>query len=56
MARLYLPLDYLNNMEKQVNDFSVGLLLWQIFIVILAIAVIYVITKLVRSILRYLNK
>mgnify|MGYP006956297300 CR=1 FL=1 len=43
-------------MEKTINDFSFGLLLWQIVIVFCLVAIFYFTVKLYRKIVKYLDK
>lgn len=40
-------------MEIIVNDLSIGLLLWQIFLFIIALVVIFFLVKLGRKMMRY---
>jgi len=42
-------------MEKLINDFSLGLFLWQTFLFILISAIIYFTFKLHKKVMRYLE-
>lgn len=39
-------------MEKLTTDFSIGLLLWQTFLVVLFAAIVYFLVKLYKKIMR----
>lgn len=43
-------------MEKTINDFSIGLVLWQLFIILLIIAVVYFVIKLYKKITKHIDK
>ncbi len=43
-------------MEKILNDFSFGLFIWQILIIILLLIIIYSIIKLYRKLIKYLDR
>ncbi len=40
----------------EVNDFSIGLFLWQIFYLLILIIVLYFIIKLYRKLMKYLDR
>jgi len=42
-------------MEKLINDFSVSLFLWQIFLFVLLIVAVYFIVKLYKKVMRHLD-
>jgi len=43
-------------MEKTINDFSFGLLLWQVFTVCFLVVILYFAIKLYKKIIKYLEK
>jgi len=43
-------------MEKTINDFSIGLFLWQILLLVLLIAIVYFIVKFGKVFYKYLKK
>lgn len=40
-------------METIIEDFSIGLMLWQVFLFVIAIVVIFFLAKLGRRMMRY---
>ncbi|SHG65750.1 hypothetical protein SAMN05443549_105254 [Flavobacterium fluvii] len=42
-------------MEKLINDFSISLFLWQTFLFVSLIVVVYFIVKLYKKVMRYLD-
>ena len=42
-------------MEKMINDFSFGLFLWQTFVLVLLVAILYFIVKLYKKVMLYLE-
>ncbi len=42
-------------MEKIVNDFSIGLFLWQLFVLVLLITIVYFVVKLYKKVVKYLD-
>lgn len=43
-------------MEKIVNDYSIELIIWQIFLVILVLIIVYFLVKLYKKFNNFLNK
>ena len=43
-------------MEKILNDFSFGLFIWQILVIILLVIIVYSIIKLYRKLIKYLDR
>ena len=51
----FLKLNRKKTMEKTVNDYSISLFLWQIFVFVLLIAIIYFLVKLYKKYTENLN-
>lgn len=43
-------------MEKIINHFSIGLFLWQTFVLVLLVVVAYYLIKLYKKVNKYLDK
>jgi hypothetical protein len=42
-------------MENIVNDFSISLFLWQLFVLVLLITIVYFVIKLYKKVVKYLD-
>ncbi|OAZ04807.1 hypothetical protein FLB_06550 [Flavobacterium succinicans] len=42
-------------MEKTINDLSIGLFLWQLFVLVLLITIVYFVVKLYKKVVKYLD-
>ena len=40
----------------EINDISIGLLLWQIYVLLFWAAIIYAVVKLYKKLIRFLDK
>ncbi len=42
-------------MEKTINDLSIGLFLWQLFVLVLLITIVYFVVKLYKKVVKHLD-
>lgn len=42
-------------MDKLINDFSISLILWQLFLLVLLIGAVFLLVKVTKKVMRYLD-